>query len=205
VRISELAEQTSVSVATVKYYIREGMLAAGDPTGPRRATYDDSHVQRIKLIKALTGPAGLSVSQAKAILQIIDEPTSSLNDRLAAATAVLADAAGVDMETDDESYPRAREIVGWLGEPYRAEPPAAALLESALHAVEAAGFQLHPNQFAVYGEHMLAIAASEIANIPTDPAEAVQYAVLGTVLFEPVLTAIRRLGQQSLVKRRPDA
>lgn len=201
-RVSELAKQTRVSVATVKYYIREGMLAAGDPTGPRRATYDNSHVQRIHLIKALTGPAGLSVSQAKAILEIIDEPKSSLNDRLAAATTVLADAAGADMDTDDESYPRAQQVVGWLGEPYRAEPPAAALLESALHAVETAGFQLHPNQFAIYGEHMLAIAASEIASIPTDPAEAVQYAVLGTVLFEPVLTAIRRLGQQSLVKRR---
>ena len=199
-QVSELAKHTRVSVATVKYYIREGMLAAGDPTGPRRATYDDSHVQRIGLIKALTGPAGLSLSQAKAILQIIDEPKSSLIDRLAAATSVLADAAGADLDTDNRSYPRAEQAVGWLGEPYRAEPPAAALLESALHAVETAGFQLDPNQFAVYGEHMLAIAASEIANIPTDPVEAVQYAVLGTVLFEPVLTAIRRLGQQSLVK-----
>ncbi len=202
-RVSELAEQTGVSVATVKYYIRERMLAAGDPTGPRRATYDPSHVQRINLIKALTGPAGLSVSQVKAILQIIDEPRSSLDDRLAGATAVLAD--GVDTDTGDESFPRARQIVGWLGEPYRAEPPAAALLESALHAVETAGFELHPDQFAIYGEHMLANAASEVANIPTDPAEAVRYAVLGTVLFEPVLAAIRRLGQQSLVKRRPDA
>jgi len=201
VRVSQLAEQTGVSVATVKYYIREGMLAAGDPTGPRRATYDNSHAQRIHLIKALTGPAGLSLSQAKAILRIIDEPKSSLTDRLAGATRLLADAAGADADTDDKFYPRAEQVVGWLGEPYRAEPPAAALLESALRAVEAAGFQLHPDQFAVYGEHMLAIANSEIANIPTDPPEAVQYAVLGTVLFEPVLTAIRRLAQQSLVKR----
>ena len=79
--------------------------------------------------------------------------------------------------------------------------PRPLLLENALSAVEGAGFQLHPDQFAVYGEHMLAIAASEISNIPTDPAEAVKYAVLGTVLFEPVLAAIRRLAQQSLVKR----
>ena len=78
-------------------------------------------------------------------------------------------------------------------------------LEKALEAVETAGFQLDPSQFAVYGEHMLAIAASEIANIPTNPVEAVQYAVLGTVLFEPVLTAIRRLGHQSLVKYGADS
>ncbi|MGA9359459.1 MAG: MerR family transcriptional regulator [Mycobacterium sp.] len=200
-RVSELAEHTHVSVATVKYYIREGMLAAGDQTGPRRATYNDSHVQRIRLIKALTGPAGLSLSQAKTILRIIDEPKSSLIDRLAAATNLLADAAGAAMEADYRSCPRAEQVVGWLGDPYRAEPPAATLLENALCAIEGAGFQLHPDQFAVYGEHMLAIAASEISNIPTDPAEAVQYAVLGTVLFEPVLTAIRRLAQQSLVKR----
>ncbi|OBI59700.1 hypothetical protein A5706_18430 [Mycobacterium sp. E796] len=197
-RVSELAEQTGVSVATVKYYIREGMLAAGDPGGPRRATYDSSHAQRIHLIKALTGPAGLSVTQAKSILQIIDAPKVAIVDRLASATRVLADA---DVDIDAKSYPRAEEVIGWLGEPYRAEPPAVALLESALQAVEAAGFRLHREQFATYGEHMLAVAASETANIPHDPAEAVQYAVLGTVLFEPVLTAIRRLAQQSLVRR----
>ncbi|MBV8178075.1 MAG: MerR family transcriptional regulator [Mycobacterium sp.] len=203
-RVSELATHTGVSVPTVKYYIREGMLAPGDPAGPRRATYNDSHVQRIRLIQALTGPAGLSLSEVKAILQIIDEPTSSLIDPLAAATRVLADAAGADINADERSYPRAQQAVGWLGEPYRAEPPAAALLEKALQAVETAGFQLDPNQFAVYGKHMLAIAASEIANMPSDPVEAVQYAVLGTVLFEPVLTAIRRLAHQSLVKRGSD-
>ena len=51
---------------------------------------------------------------------------------------------------------------------------------------------------------MHAIAASEIANIPADPGEAIQYSILGTVLFEPVLNAIRRLAQQSLIKRGPD-
>lgn len=199
--VSELAKRAGVTVATVKYYIREGMLAAGDPVGPRRATYGDSHVQRIHLIQALTGPAGLSLLQAKTILQIIDEPEASLIDRLAAATTVLADVpdAGLGVET---SYPRAEQAIGWLGAQYRAEPPAAALLERALHAVETAGFELDPKQFEVYGRHMLAIAASEIANTPTDPIEAVQYSVLGTVLFEPVLLAIRRLGQQSLTKQR---
>lgn len=204
-RVSELAKQTHVSVATVKYYIREGMLAAGDLMGPRRATYNNSHVQRIHLIQALTGPAGLSVSQAKEILQIIDDPKSSLKDSLAGATRVLAAAASADINAEDRCYPRAQQAVGWLGEPYRAEPPAAALLEDALHAVDKAGFQRHPSQFAVYGQHMLAIAASEIANIPTDPADAVEYAVLGTVLFEPVLTAIRRLAHQSLAKRGSDS
>ena len=200
-RVSALATHTCVSVATVKYYIREGMLAPGHPQGPRRADYDDSHVQRICLIQALTGPAGLSLSQVKAILRIIDEPKSPLVDRLAAATRVIDDAAGAEIDSNDNSYLRAEQAAGWLGEPYRADAPAAAVLEKALQAVETAGFQIHADQFAIYGEHMLAIAASEIANIPTEPVEAVQYAVLGTVLFEPVLTAIRRLAHQSLVRR----
>lgn len=186
-------------MATVKYYIREGMLAAGDPAGPRRANYDESHVRRIRLIQALTGPAGLALSRAKAILQIIDQPGFEVIERLAATTRVLTDAAGVDGEAE-ASYPRAERVVAWLGDSYRAEAPAAALLERALEAVEAAGFPLDPDQFAVYGEHMLAIAGSEVANIPADPVEAVRYVVLGTVLFEPVLAAIRRLGQQSIVK-----
>jgi hypothetical protein len=32
---------------------------------------------------------------------------------------VLADAAGADIPTHDESYPRAQQVVGWLGEAYR--------------------------------------------------------------------------------------
>jgi DNA-binding transcriptional MerR regulator len=201
-RLSELAEQSGVSVPTIKWYMREGMLSPGEPVGPRKANYTEAHLRRIGLIQALTGPAGLSLAQTRQILQIIDESDTDVTTQLGRAITILASSTERDGESEQvqRSYPRARRVVEWLGAPYRAEPPAAALLEQALESVERAGFQLNPQQFALYGEHMLAIASGEVGSIPDDAEEAVAYAVLGTVLFEPVLTAVRRLAQQCLVR-----
>ena len=47
------------------------------------------------------------------------------------------------------------------------------------------------------------IAAYELATVPTDPPEAaVRYVVLGTMLPEPLLLALRRLAQQAASARR---
>jgi DNA-binding transcriptional MerR regulator len=204
VRVSELVEWSGVPLPTIKYYIRKGMLAPGESIGPRRADYDESHAARLRLIHALTGPAHLSLTQVKAILHIIDAPEGDITDQLARAMTVLAgtDGGQEEIETATRSYPRAEKVVPLLGEEYRADPPAVASLEEALTALENAGLQTDPRQLAVKGEHMLAIARTEIDGIPHDPAEAVQYSVLGTVLYEPVLIAIRRLAHQSIVANR---
>ncbi len=196
-RVSELVERSGVPLPTIKYYIREGMLAPGESETPRRADYDDTHLARLRLIHALTGPALLSLAQVKAILQIIDAPDGDITRQLAIATVILTGRSEAELAA--ASYPRAEEAVRLLGEDYQARPPAVASLEMALAAVDNAGLQLDPRQMAVYGEHMLAIARSEIENIPVDPARAVEYSVLGTLLYEPVLAAIRRLAHQSIV------
>jgi DNA-binding transcriptional MerR regulator len=201
VRVSELVERSGVPLPTIKYYIREGMLAPGESTVPRRADYDESHLARLRLIHALTGPADLSLAKVKAILQIIDAPEGNITDQLARATAILA-GSQKEITKDWASYPRSEKVVRMLGAEYHPEPPAVASLEEALAGVENAGLQPDPRQMAVYGEHMLAIARSEIDAIPQDPAQAVEYSVLGTVLYEPVLTAIRRLAHQSIVVNR---
>ena len=41
-RISELATQNEVQVATIKYYLREQLLPQGSVTWATQATYDDS-------------------------------------------------------------------------------------------------------------------------------------------------------------------
>jgi len=178
------------------------MLTPGDSALPRRAEYDESHLSRLRLIHALTGPARLSLAQVKAILHIVDAPDGDITDRLARATTVLAGKDEIEMAT--ASYPRAQRVAPLLGEDYRAQPPAIAPLEDALVAVENAGLRTDPRQLAVYGEHMMAIARSEIDATPEDPAEAVVYSVLGTVVYEPVLTAIRRLAHQSIVVNRSE-
>ena len=58
-RISRLAATTCVPLATVKFYLRELLLHDGELTAPNHAQYDESHVRRLRLVRALLGPGGL--------------------------------------------------------------------------------------------------------------------------------------------------
>ena len=52
-------------------------------------------------------------------------------------------------------------------------------------------------------DHMQQIAQFEIDNLPTDSAAAaVRYVVLGTVLIEPLILALRRIAEQEASARR---
>jgi len=61
-RISALATAAGLPLATVKYYLREGLLHPGVASSATQASYDEAHVRRLRLIRALTGPVGPSVA-----------------------------------------------------------------------------------------------------------------------------------------------
>ena len=50
-RISELASRSGVPPATVKYYLREGLLHPGRALSRTQADYDASHVDRVRLVR----------------------------------------------------------------------------------------------------------------------------------------------------------
>jgi DNA-binding transcriptional MerR regulator len=52
-KISELAEEAGVPVATVRHYLREGLLPEGEKTSRNMAYYPPELVERIKLVKQL--------------------------------------------------------------------------------------------------------------------------------------------------------
>lgn len=197
-RISRLAEDSGVPLATVKFYLREGLLHAGARTSATQADYDQSHLQRLALIRALIGQAGLSVSATRAVLHAVDSPPPEFHDLLGHAHSVAPRTIG---EADARSREDARELIersGWSecdGENQDA-------LAGALSAVRAAEIGLSDVALDEYAAAMSSIAASEVARTPTDsPATAVRYVVLGTVLVEPVLLAMRRLAQESASRR----
>src|SRR5687768_2173318 len=109
-RISELSERSGTPVATVKYYIREGMLPRGVVTSATRAEYDDDHLARLKLIAALADVRGLPLSRVRDILSLIDEPAPDAMTTLGRAVGALPPY--VDTERDD--YPRARAAIAAL-------------------------------------------------------------------------------------------
>ena len=72
-RISELARESGTSVATIKYYLREGLLAPGERVNAREASYGQGHVRRLRLIRAMVEVLGASIEQVRKILRAADD------------------------------------------------------------------------------------------------------------------------------------
>lgn len=201
-RISALAAASGLPIATVKFYLREGLLHPGVATSATQATYDDSHVRRLRLIRALTGPVGLSVQQARTILQLIDDPGEDLYSTLGRAVSALPPAVDEASGDDHDPYPRARAALEALGQVYDPRFAAVAQLESALAATEAAGMPISHDRLQEYGRRLREIAAYDLERMPQEPHAAVEYTVLGTALYEPVILALRRLAHQDVAAGR---
>ena len=201
-RISALGAAAGLPVATVKYYLREGLLHPGVATSATQATYDATHVRRLLLIRALVGSVGLSLHQVRAILQLVDDPGDDLYQTLGRAVSELpptTEPAGVE---DPDPFPRARAALEALGQVYDPQYAAVAQLESALAATDAAGMPMSAERLLEYGRRMHEIAEYDLARMPAEPHAAVEYTVLGAALYEPVILALRRLAHQDVAARR---
>ena len=195
-RISELAERSGVPVATVKFYIREGMLPRGESVSATRAEYGDEHLARLRLIAALADVRGLPLSRVRDILALVDAPDDDPVETLGRAVGALPPY----VESGRDDYPHARTAIAQLGLTYDPDLTAVAQLDEALRALEGAGLDASPAALQRYGDAMRTVAAAEIAPVAEMSLdEAVPYAVLGTALYEPVMLALRRLAHHHLL------
>jgi len=199
-KISELSERSGVPVATVKFYIREGMLPRGEAVSATRAEYGDEHLARLRVIAALADVRGLPLARVRDILELIDAPSGDPVETLGRAVGALPPY--VTVQRDD--YPLARAAIAELGLTYDPDFTAVAQLDEALRALEEAGLDATPAVLRRYGDAMRQVATDELApmaGMRLD--EAVTYAVLGTALYEPVMLALRRLAHHQLLVVRP--
>ncbi|MET4639350.1 MerR family transcriptional regulator [Mycetocola sp. 2940] len=197
-RISALAERTGVPLATVKYYLREGLLQPGILTGATQARYTEDHVHRLQVIKALTSAAGLPLQKVKVILGLIDDPGGDLFSALGQAVASLP-----PYRSDSEpEYPRARALLERIGQIYDPGYAATAQLEHALEATEEAGMGMTDERLQVYAQQIRGIAEFDLQRMEGSELSPIEYAVLGTALYEPVILAMRRLAHQDIAAKR---
>lgn len=197
-RISELSRVTGVPVATVKYYLREGLVPPGRATGATQAQYDDSHVQRLRLARALIQVGGLSVAAARDVLASLDAGAGSLHDVLGAAHSALP-----PLLEDEREPERARGLADTLGWRIHPDAPALRQLEHALRALDDVGAPAGEERLAAYADAARRIAELDVSGVPTtSPEEAATTVVIGTVLWEPVLLALRRLAQEAVSAER---
>ena len=73
-RMQALSAVSGVPTSTIKFYLRERFLPAGRPTARNQAHYDDTHVQRLILLRVLTQVGRLPLATVKEIVELLDSP-----------------------------------------------------------------------------------------------------------------------------------
>ncbi len=199
-RISGLAAATGVPVATLKYYLREGLVPPGAATSRTQADYDDTHVARVRLVRALTESAGLSLAAVRDVLAALDDPPMSRHGQLGAAHHALVAAEGEGMSheepgaVDDEVRGRVLELVaerGWCDDPLLVDR-----LGEQLRAADAAGVAVSDGYLRALAAAADRVAAADLSTVRGEPADALRQVVLGTLLTDPLLVTLRRMAQE---------
>lgn len=198
-RISELSARSGVSVATIKYYLRERLLPEGERTSATQATYGEEHVRRLGVIRALVD-AGVGIAGVRNVVAVLESPPEHPYDLLGAASAAVN-----PPESDDDLDlgPALALLTRFGGVADDCFPGQVAAVARALAALDRAGFVVPEPVMDAYVAHLGAIAAAELDATPTESAEAaMRYVVLGTALVEPLILALRRVAEQVAASRR---
>jgi DNA-binding transcriptional MerR regulator len=197
-RISELAETTGVPVHTLKYYLREGLLMPGEVTSRTRAEYGAQHVERVRLVRALVEHGGVGIAGVHSILSALAAPPPSRHELLGVAHCALPTPRDQGPVTEEVA-----DLVAELGWPVWPEAPAMRALSAAVTAARDAGVALSAESLRRYAEAMADVAAVDLdAALAADGAAAAMHTVVvGTVMVDPVLVALRRLAQEAASAR----
>ena len=203
-RISELATESGVPVHTLKYYLREGLLMPGLALSRTRAQYGPEHLDRVRLVRALVEHGGVGIAGVHRILDALASPPPSRHELLGVAHGVLPGTvdAGQDAPAVDASVLAFVERLGWGVEDCA---PAIRRLADAVLRARAAGLPLPDADLERYAHAMRAAAQVdlEVTGRARSAEEAMRTVVLGTVLVDPVLLALRRLAQEAESATRP--
>jgi len=197
--LSELADRAEVPVATVKYYLRSGLLAPGYATGPRRADYDETHLRRLRVLRMLREIGGVSVATLQQIVDAIDDEEGSSHDAL----CLVADAL-TETSADLPSDPASREMVdlaltrvGWSGLRVDAvDREQLAALVRLLHEEGPLSIDADILAFYVGIADQLCRAESRAVDRDRDRSGALEDIVAGEVMFGQVLALLRRMGHE---------
>ncbi|MDO4899289.1 MAG: MerR family transcriptional regulator [Actinomyces sp.] len=199
VPLSVLSQRSGMPVATIKYYIREGLIQPGqdlDTDGART-------LEQLRLIRGLVHIVGLSIRQVRQILKLIHRPDLNLADMMTDATVVLPLAGirtGREKETTDLTAARTA-----LAESGFSDLPDAPYVDQLLEAMTLADecdVGMDAEHLAAYVKAARECAKADFLDLPLDtPSQAAQTAVLGTAIYAPILIGLRRLAHRELVQK----
>lgn len=200
-RISELSSATGVAVASIKYYLREGLLPQGELTSANQASYSESHAQRLRLIRALLGVGRLPIATAKEVIAAIDTPGLPLTWVFGIAQRAISDSSlyePVEGETEGTRAVAATiEARAWRVSPDNPGVYGAARVIDTYTRVG------HPELATIgdgYAEAAELIAKADLASVAQhkDVQAMSETVVVGTILGDALVSSLRRMAQEHI-------
>ncbi|MET7681680.1 MerR family transcriptional regulator [Streptomyces sp. NPDC005423] len=209
-RLAELSERSGVSIATIKYYLREGLLAPGRQVNATTAEYGEEHLRRLRLVRAMIQVGRVPVATVREVLAHVDDDSLGRTVRLGAALWALPQVPEPDVEDEQERAARREvdrllETVGWSNARALVTiSPAYRSLVTAVATFRRLGYDWSPELIVGYAKLMHQAAVLDLDFVETRPSEAekVETAVAGAIFVEPMLRALHRLAQEEESARR---
>lgn len=219
-RVGELARRSGVAVGNIKFYVREGLLPAGESTAKTQALYGAAHLRRLRTIRVLIEVGGLSLAQVREVLEAIEAEEDAEELSRVVSYAMLAAQRGTTASRKargeegeaalGQAQVRTDAFVEALGLEVEPSSPARAQLAESLLALEALGPQVDPIVFAEHARLAYALAQFEIAAIDlgvqaggeTDRARAAEQVAVGSMAFGAAFMALRAMAHEHETRRR---
>ena len=198
-KMSQLCETSGVSVPSIKFYLREGLLPAGERTSATQAEYGPEHVERLRLIRALIDIGGLSVATAQRVLEAIDSPDLPLSYVFGVAQYAISDTSlYADVPEGSAGTTQVNDLIestGWL---VSDENPGRRGAARVLDTYADLGQSHIGEHLAAYAEAAELIARADLAAVAhqTDVADMAETVVVGTVLGDALNASLRRMAQE---------
>ncbi len=199
-RIGELSRLSGVPVATIKYYLREGLLPPGVHTHPNQADYHDGHLTRLRLIRALIDVGGLSISTASELLAVLDTADLDVWESVGKVHYALGQRHAPDpsQALDEAAGRTVDELIARRGWHIRPDSPARRTLTQICAALHRLG---HDDIIAAlddYAEAIQPIVDVDMSLITdhTNIGETIEKVIVGTIIGDSLLCALRQLTQE---------
>ena len=199
--VSELADRADVPLATVKYYLREGLLPPGENVGPRRAEYDEAHLRRLRVLRALREVGGAPVS---ALQVIVDAdrgrrpgPPTRCSARCPTPSA-LRSPTRTRTRTRSSAGASTPRSTPWAGAASAPTPPPAAGWHAVVQLGGAELLTVNPEILGYYARLADELCRTELSLVdPTkDRQGMLEDMVVGEAVFGEILALFRRLGHE---------
>ncbi|OFI40008.1 transcriptional regulator [Arthrobacter sp. SW1] len=196
-QLKELSARSGVSAASIKYYLREGLLQPGETVTATRADYGDGHLRRLELIQALRQIVGLGIGQIRTILSLADGGAPRL-DVLATVQRVVL---GLDNPgtARGSSAPGPGDAVVRLRRWPDAPSDARNALNAHLELMQKLSVPVSPATLDVYSQAMDTVAALDIRETvaPEDTDQLILTAAVGMHMHSQLLLKLLALAQAS--------